>query len=169
MRVAARRALALALCVCLAVPPQAQGGRGEGVVGGNVITVPAETLSPEGERRAHDLGMRINCPVCRGESIAQSQTPIAREMMNEVRAGVREGLANREILSRFEAAYGERILLEPPRRGINWLLWGLPGALLAFGGLTWYGYLRRAAAPPEALSAEDEARVARLLRERGGR
>lgn len=161
------RARALLLALALALPAGAQSGRGEGVVGDNVITVPAETLSPEGELRAYALGMRINCPVCRGESIAQSQTPIAREMMNEVRAGIREGLEDREILARFEAAYGERILLEPPRRGVNWLLWGLPGALLLGGGVTWYRYLRRAAAPPPALSEDDEARVARLLRERG--
>ena len=124
-------------------------------------------LTVEQERAAQRLGTKIHCPICPGESIAQSQTDISRQMMDEVRAGIRAGKSERAILSAFVASYGERILLEPPRRGLNWLLWTGPLAALAIGGALWTTYLRRASRPPaQELSAEDERRIAELLRER---
>ncbi|WP_414656376.1 cytochrome c-type biogenesis protein CcmH [Deinococcus sp. VB343] len=126
-------------------------------------------LTLEQERQAQRIGSKLHCPICSGESIAQSQTDISRQMMNEVRDGIRQGQSERQILERFVASYGERILMEPPRRGINWLLWGFPvGALLLGVGL-WQGYLRRASRAPErTLTAEEERRIAELLRERQG-
>lgn len=126
-------------------------------------------LTVEQERQAQRIGTKLHCPICSGESIAQSQTDISRQMMNEVRDGIRRGQSERQILERFVAGYGERILMEPPKKGINWLLWGFPvGALLLGTGL-WQSYLRRASREPaEPLSDADERRIAALLREREG-
>ena len=124
-------------------------------------------LSVEQERQAERIGAKLHCPICSGESIAQSQTDISRQMMNEVRDGIRQGQSESQILGRFVASYGERILMEPPKKGINWLLWGFPVGALVLGTGLWQGYLRRASREPvETLSAEDERRIAALLRER---
>ena len=124
-------------------------------------------LTVEQERQAQRIGTKLHCPICSGESIAQSQTDISRQMMNEVRDGLRRGQSERQILDRFVASYGERILMEPPRRGINLLLWGLPVGALLLGTVLWQSYLRRASrAPAQTLSDDDERRIADLLRER---
>lgn len=73
-------------------------------------------LSVEQERQAERIGTKLHCPVCSGESIAQSQTDISRQMMNEVRDGIRQGQSESQILGRFVASYGERILMEPPKK-----------------------------------------------------
>lgn len=132
-------------------------------------TSPPLALSVEQERQAQRIGMKVGCPICSGESVAQSQNEISRQMMNEIRTGLRTGQSEAQILGRFEAAYGERILLEPPRRGVYWLLWTLPLAALGLGGAAWLRYLRRASRPVADLSAEDDARIQALLGERGGR
>lgn len=127
-------------------------------------------LSIEEERQAQRIGSKLHCPICSGESITQSQTDISRQMMNEVRDGIRQGQSEAQILARFEAAYGERILMEPPKRGVNLLLWTLPVAALLLGLLIWQTYLRRASRPPAAsLTPEEERRIAELMREREGR
>ena len=80
----------------------------------DVARVPVTVqLSVEQERQVERIGMKIHCPICSGESIAQSQTDISRQMMNEVREMVKAGRSEQEILNTFAASYGERILLEP--------------------------------------------------------
>lgn len=124
-------------------------------------------LSVEQERQVERIGMKIHCPICSGESIAQSQTDISRNMMNEVREMVRAGRSEQEILNTFAASYGERILLEPPRKGINSLLWTLPVAFAVLGGLLWWNYTQKASRPTErTLSAEEDQRIEQLLKER---
>lgn len=131
----------------------------------NLIKVPATpALSLEKERQVHRIGSKIHCPICSGEAISQSQTDIARQMLNEVREMLRQGHSEQQILNKFASSYGERILLEPPKRGLNWLLWGLPIAGLLLGGAVWWHFLRRASDLPEQLlSQADEQRIEELL------
>lgn len=135
----------------------------------DIVSVPStQNLTAEQERSVERIGMKLHCPICSGESIVQSQADISRQMLNQVREMVKQGKPESEILQTFVNGYGERILMEPPRRGITSLLWTLPIAFLVLGGVLWWGYLQRAsrAVTPEALSAEDERRIDDLLAER---
>ncbi|RJF72045.1 cytochrome c-type biogenesis protein CcmH [Deinococcus cavernae] len=128
------------------------------------VTVP---LSVEQERQVERIGMKIHCPICSGESIAQSQTDISRQMMNEVRAMVKAGRPEQEILNTFAASYGDRILLEPPKTGVNSLLWTLPVAFFVLGGLLWWNYTQRASRPVQrTLTPEEEQRIQDLMADR---
>lgn len=135
----------------------------------NVINVPSTpALNVEQERQVQRIGQKIHCPICSGESIAQSQTDIARQMLNEVRESLRQGKTEAEILQQFSRSYGERILLEPPKQGINWVLWGLPMGLTLLGAGFWWRFIHNASHTPHdqlQLSAEEEARIAELLAE----
>lgn len=133
----------------------------------DLARVPSTTpLTVQQEQQVERIGMKIHCPICSGESIAQSQTDISRQMMNEVREMVRAGRPESEILNTFAASYGERILLEPPKRGITSLLWTLPIVFLVLGVLLWWTYLQRASRVPErTLSAEEEKRIQDLMRD----
>ena len=153
-------ALALAPLPALAAPP------GTGQLGTGVVSVPTTVHLDIGqEQQAERIGMKIHCPICSGESIAQSQTDISRQMMNQVREMIQAGRSEQDILNSFAARYGERILLEPPRRGLTSLLWTLPIALLVLGALLWWTYLKRASAPVRVLSEEEEKRIRDLMRD----
>lgn len=129
-----------------------------------LTSTPASTpiqLSLEDERRVQQIGMKIHCPICSGESIAQSQTDIARDMLSQVRQMVAAGQNEREILEFFKGRYGERILLEPPKTGLTGLLWALPLVVLLLGAAGWWSRVRNTGV--RVLSAEEEARIQALI------
>lgn len=159
----ARSGPALLLAATLTFAPPAFAQTNASAVSDVPTTV---QLSVDQERQVERIGMKLHCPICSGESIAQSQTDISRQMMNQVREMVRAGRPEPEILNTFVASYGERILLEPPRRGLTSLLWTLPVAFLVLGALGWAGYLRRVSRPPErTLTPDEERRIQDLLKE----
>lgn len=133
-----------------------------------IVKIPSSPpLSRELEQKVESIGRKLHCPICSGESITQSQTDIARQMLNEVRSQVARGVPEGEILAGFVASYGERILLEPPKRGLTAALWILPVAFLILGAWVLTSYLRRASRPEaRELTAEEERRIEKLLAER---
>jgi cytochrome c-type biogenesis protein CcmH/NrfF len=59
---------------------------------------------------------------------------MARNMKAEVREKLAAGYDQEQILAYFERSYGEFVRLEPPMRGVNWLVWFGPVAGLLAGG-----------------------------------
>ena len=78
------------------------------------------------ERRAQALNRAIMCPVCPGESIDQSQNPLAAQMRGIVAQKLAEGESGSQIKSFFVERYGDSVLLSPSRRGFNLLAWLMP-------------------------------------------
>jgi cytochrome c-type biogenesis protein CcmH len=88
------------------------------------------------DARTDEIGGLLRCPVCQGLSVADSPATMARNMKAEVREKLAAGYDQDQILADFERSYGEFVRLEPPMRGVNWLVWFGPlGALLAGGGV----------------------------------
>lgn len=85
------------------------------------------------EREVYEIAARLRCVVCQNLSVADSPS----EMASQMRAVIRERLAAGErpdqVIEYFVGKYGEWILLEPPRRGFNLLVWVLPPAAAALG------------------------------------
>lgn len=94
----------------------------------------SDPLDPVREARVQALGKQLRCPVCQGESIADSPAQMARAQMDRVRELVTEGKTDEEIRQYFVDRYGEWALLEPPAHGANWLVWLGPGVMV-LGGL----------------------------------
>ena len=86
-----------------------------------------------GSNRAEAIGQGIRCPVCQAESIADSPSTTAQEMMEIVREQVAAGRSDEEIRSYFAARYGRWILLDPGLTLETLALWALP-LLAAAGG-----------------------------------
>lgn len=98
------------------------------------------------------LGARIKCPVCQGESVAESPSETATAMLAVVAEKVAAGESDDQIIGYFTDRYGSGILLDPPFRGRTLALWLTPPAALAAGVLLILGLRRRrvaAPAPPE--------------------
>ncbi len=85
------------------------------------------------EARTSALAAELRCAVCQGISIQESPSALAREMRDLVKEQLRAGRTPDEVKEYFVAAYGEWILLSPRARGLNLLLYVLPGLLLVGG------------------------------------
>jgi len=98
---------------------------------------------PVKEAQARALMETIRCVECQGQSVADSNAPIA----GSVRALIRERIQNGETPGQVRAwlidRYGDYITYDPPLSGLTWPLWGAPIVLLALGGLLARGAFRR--------------------------
>lgn len=82
---------------------------------------------------AADIAAKLRCPVCQGVSIADSPSGMATKMRGQVRDLVAAGYSEEQVMNYFEHSYGEFVRLEPPMRGLNWMLWLMPAIVLMAG------------------------------------
>ncbi len=113
--------------------------------------------------KTREVAKTLRCTVCQTESIWESGSPFAAEVRKAIRERVAQGQSGDEIRAYFLSRYGDYILMQPPTRGVNWLIWTGPFALLLVGGVLLYRTLRRwvTATPPpvdEAMPLDERAR-----------
>jgi len=99
------------------------------------------------DQRTDEVGALLRCPVCQGLSVADSPATMARNMKAEVREKLAAGYDKEQILAEFERSYGEFVRLQPPMRGVNWLVWFGPAGVLVAGGAVVAWALRRSPRP----------------------
>ncbi|GAO77939.1 MULTISPECIES: cytochrome c-type biogenesis protein [unclassified Sphingopyxis] len=107
---------------------------------------------PAEEARAKALMEELRCLVCQGQSIADSDAPLAGDMRHEVRSKIAAGESPAEIKAWLVARYGNWVSYDPPFDGATALLWLGPLLFLALGGWLAFGRFRRG-----ANDEEDEA------------
>lgn len=95
------------------------------------------------EDRVHEIGAGLRCPVCLNLSVADSPSKLAGEMRAEIETQLRAGRSPAQIRAFFIDRYGEWILLEPPRRGLNLVPWAVPVIGLIAGIALWVVFVRR--------------------------
>ena len=134
---------------------QAAEGDYRAILGEPELARPTEL---EADRRAYALGSKLRCPVCQGVAVSDSPAGMAASMRAQVRDLVALGYSDEQVFQYFEKSYGEFVRLDPPARGINWLLWVAPGVALALGaGFVWNASRRNAAAPEAKTSVDAPA------------
>jgi cytochrome c-type biogenesis protein CcmH len=114
------------------------------------------------EARARRLEREIACPVCTGESVAESSAPESRAIRADIRDRVAQGESDAAIRSAYVRVYGERVLLNPGRGGLALFAWGLPVVVVIAGLAGLVFALRRWSREPRlAATVDDEVLVAR--------
>jgi cytochrome c-type biogenesis protein CcmH len=104
---------------------------------------PGNESVPDPEARAYNLSIRLKCPICAGESIAGSQTDLAKDLRARINDEIAAGSTDDEIIAMFVASYGEQVLLDPPSTGWGAALWVVPLGVLVTGGIAIFGLRRR--------------------------
>lgn len=109
------------LIVILALASQVQG-------------VEPGALETQEEARAQALMRETRCMVCAGESIMDSNAPMALDMRRFVRERVAVGQSDAEVRQALVDRFGHEVLLDPGFSGRTAILWFMPLLLLGFGG-----------------------------------
>ena len=122
-----RLLLAFAL-ILLAVPLAAQDGPPPPLAN-------QQLADPAQEARALELMQRLRCIQCQGQSIHDSDAPIAAAMRHEVRERIKAGQNDAEIENWLIERYGDWISFAPPASGGALVLWLLPVLLLGGAAL----------------------------------
>jgi cytochrome c-type biogenesis protein CcmH len=106
----------------------------------------------------------VRCPVCAGESVAESNAEISKDIRKEIATRVEQGESDDEIRSALSANFGGDILLNPPSSGVGGLVWILPVVLLvvSFAGLA-VAFRRWSEPLADEVTEADRALVAQAL------
>jgi cytochrome c-type biogenesis protein CcmH len=126
------------------------------------ILVARSEPSDSTEARARRLERELACPVCTGESVADSNSPAARAIKVDIRDRIEAGQSDAEIKQAYVDVYRERVLLRPGDDGIALIAWGVPVVVLVVGAGGIALALRTWSRQPRlAATAEDEVVVER--------
>lgn len=110
----------------------------------------AAAAAPSLEDQVTDIARELMCPVCAGQTVAESNSTLAVQMREEIRVRLRRGETKEQILTYFVGQFGESVLAAPPRQGAGLVLWLAPVAAFALGVVLMIRYLRSVTRPRRA-------------------
>jgi cytochrome c-type biogenesis protein CcmH len=121
------------------------------------------------EDQVYAIARELMCPVCAGQTIAESSSTLAVQMRQIIRERLQQGQTREEIIAHFVGQFGDHVLATPPRRGAGLLIWLALPAALCVGLAVLHRFVRRPhdgarPAPPYPTPREAE-QIARELRE----
>lgn len=119
------------------------------VVAFAIDTAPAFE-DPALQARYEKLTHELRCLVCRSETIADSNAPLAADLRRGVAEQIRAGKSDDDILKYMTERYGDYVLYTPPVAPRTWLLWGAPVLFLFSGAVIAIITISRKARLPES-------------------
>jgi len=100
--------------------------------------------APTNDERALALEQQIKCPICRGQSVAESDSEASKAIRTDVQRRIADGESDSEIRGFYAKTLGPDILLRPPSSGFAGLVWVIPiagfvvaAAAIAFAFVRW--------------------------------
>jgi cytochrome c-type biogenesis protein CcmH len=114
-------------------------------VSASVLAGEAKPLAddPAIEQRMVNLASNLRCLVCQNESLAGSHAELAEDLRKEIRAQMKAGKSDKEVISYLTTRYGDFVLYRPPFKPVTYLLWLGPVLFLAIGLGVWYVTLKK--------------------------
>ncbi len=117
-----------------------------------IVLLPFAALPPPARADMLDdqvraIAKELLCPVCAGQTVADSNAQISVQMRDVIRQKLEAGESRQQIIQYFVDVYGVSILAEPPARGFALGVWVAPIVALLVGlgivGVVLHGWLRR--------------------------
>lgn len=119
------------------------------------------------EQRLIKIAQEMRCLVCQNESLAGSRADLAEDLRREIRAQIRQGKTDQQVMDFMVSRYGDFVRYRPPVKPTTWLLWFGPFLLLLLGVGALAAVLRHRnrAAPDSPLTPEQKKQAEALLRD----
>jgi len=117
------------------------------------------------EQRLAKLSHELRCLQCQNQTLADSPSDLAADLRREIRAQMKAGKSDQEIIAFLTQRYGQFILYRPRVSPLTYLLWFGPFVLLLGGLVILFRYIkqRRDQITEQPLSAEDRRRAEEML------
>jgi cytochrome c-type biogenesis protein CcmH len=108
-------------------------------------------------QQVQQIAAGLHCPICKDLSVADSPAPLAQQMREEIAQKLSAGESADQIRASFVAAYGDAVLMAPPRNGVAGAAYYLPLIVLASGSIAALALLRRWLRTPQPDSPEADS------------
>jgi cytochrome c-type biogenesis protein CcmH len=106
------------------------------------------------EARLKAMSHELRCLVCQNQTLSDSNAPLAEDLRREIRAQMREGKTDQEVIDYLVARYGDFVRYRPPVNNSTALLWFGPFLILITGGFVLYRVLKKHAGSDEIKGEE---------------
>jgi cytochrome c-type biogenesis protein CcmH len=119
------------------------------------------------EEKVEAIAVTLKCPVCRSQSVADSDVAASRAIRLEITRLVEQGEPASVIRAEIASTYGDEVQLVPPASGFAGLVWIIPvvAVVLALVALSAV-FARWRRTPAIAATDDDRALVEQALHDR---
>ena len=108
------------------------------VMVGSVLAQDPEPSDDE----VNTIAKQLYCPVCENIPLDVCPTQACEQWRATIRDKLALGWSEEQIMQYFADQYGDRVLAAPPARGLNWIVYILPPAVILLGALFLFQALR---------------------------
>lgn len=117
------------------------------------------------EQRLAKLSHELRCLQCQNQTLADSPSGLAADLRREIRAQMKAGKSDQEVIAFLTQRYGQFILYRPRVSPLTYLLWFGPFVFLLGGLVVLFRYIkqRRDEITEQPLTAEDRRRAEEML------
>jgi cytochrome c-type biogenesis protein CcmH len=123
------------------------------VIAVSAVSGLAQTSQPSDDE-VNAVAKELYCPVCENIPLDVCPTQACAQWRDLIRQKLAEGQTKEQIKQYFAAQYGDRVLAEPPRQGLNWLVYILPPVFFLAGAYLVFRVIRDRKPLPQAGSVE---------------
>lgn len=109
----------------------------------------AQSSTPSDDE-VNAIAKQLYCPVCENTPLDVCPTEACRQWRELIRQQLADGWTEDQIKQYFVDNYGARVLSEPPRTGLNWVVYLLPPALILAGAFVLFRAMRNWTKPSSA-------------------
>ena len=120
---------------------------------------------PALDARVRALSAELRCLVCQNQTVADSDSGVARDMRDQVRTQLAAGKSEAEVKTYMTDRFGDFVLYNPPFKATTVVLWAGPFAVLLLASFLLIRRLRKSsvAHAPAVLTDEDRNRARAML------
>jgi cytochrome c-type biogenesis protein CcmH len=112
------------------------------------------------DNEVNAIAKQLYCPVCENTPLDVCPTEACRQWRELIRQQLTDGWTEEQIKDYFVENYGARVLAEPPREGLNWLVYLIPPAIILAGAVILFRTLKGWTTPRAASAAASGAGAA---------
>lgn len=111
------------------------------------------------------IAKQLYCPVCENTPLDVCPTEACRQWRELIRQQLADGWTEDQIKQYFVDNYGARVLSEPPRTGLNWVVYLLPPALILAGAFVLFRAMRSWIKPSSVEAGPSESKTIPLVQD----